>query len=80
MTITLSTPLNLLNFPLDKKDNSVDKLNTNDFVSLSNLLEEFIIDFDAIAEKKLSTLRSWLQTQGNKFLIRFHLERKDRLT
>jgi hypothetical protein len=62
------------------KDSSFDKLSANDFVSLSNLLEEFIIEYDSIANKKTSTLRSWVQNQGNKFLIKFHSERKDRIT
>ena len=62
------------------KDNSYEKLSVADFVSLSNLLDEFIIEYDSIADKKTSTLRSWIQNQGNKFLIKFHNERKERIT
>lgn len=61
------------------QDSSYEKLGTNDFVSLSNLLDEFIIEYDLIADKKTSTLRSWIQNQGNKFLIKFHSERKGRI-
>ena len=62
------------------KDNSFDKLSVNDFISLSNILDQFVIEYDTLAQRKTSTLRSWMQNQGNKFLIKFHSERKDRLT
>ena len=62
------------------KDNSYEKLPVADFFLLSNLLDEFIIEYDSIADKKTSTLRSWIQNQGIKFLIKFHNERKERIT
>ena len=73
---------NSVNFNLNfySKDNSYDKLSVTDFVSLLNLLDEFIIEYDSIADKKTSTLRSWIQNQGNKFLIKFHNEKKERIT
>lgn len=43
------------------------------------MIDQFVIDFDSIAKKKTTTLRSWLQNQANKFLHKFHLERKDKL-
>lgn len=45
------------------KENSIDKLNLNDFISLTNLADQFIIEFDTIANKKTSSLRSWIQNQ-----------------
>ena len=57
----------------------MDKLNSNDFISLSNLIDQFIIDFDSIANKKTSSLRSWTQNQANKFMQKFHSEKRDKL-
>ncbi len=62
------------------KETGLDKLNANDFISLSNLIDQFVLDFDAIANKKTSSLRSWLQNQANKFLHKFHGEKKDKLS
>jgi vacuolar protein sorting-associated protein 54 len=62
------------------KENGLDRLNSNDFISLSNLIDQFVIDFDAIATKKTCYLRAWLQNQANKFLIKFHTEKKDKLS
>lgn len=62
------------------KENSIDRLSLNDFISLTNLTDQFIIEFDTIANKKTSSLRSWIQNQANKFLQKFHLERKEKLS
>ncbi len=51
------------------RDNGLDKLSLNDFISLTNLTDQFILDFDSFANKKTSTLRSWIQTQVNKFRL-----------
>ena len=45
------------------KENSIDRLSLNDFISLTNLTDQFIIEFDTIANKKTSSLRSWIQNQ-----------------
>jgi hypothetical protein len=47
---------------------------------LSNLIDQFIIDFDSVVDKKTSALRSWIQNQANKFLQKFHQEKKEKLT
>lgn len=39
-----------------------------------------MIDFDQIAEKKTSTLKSWLQNTCVKYLVKFHNEKKEKLT
>lgn len=62
------------------KDNGLDILSLNDFISLTNLTDQFILEFDSIANKKTSTLRSWVQTQANKFLQKFHADRREKLT
>ena len=62
------------------KESGLEKLNSNDFISLSNLIDQFVLDFDIIASKKTSSLRSWLQNQANKFLHKFHGEKKEKLS
>lgn len=39
-----------------------------------------MVEVDNISKNKTATLRSWLQNQSNKFLNKFHSERKDKLT
>jgi vacuolar protein sorting-associated protein 54 len=43
------------------------------------LIDTFLIEVDKISKNKTATLRSWLQNQTNKFLSKFHTERKDKL-
>lgn len=62
------------------KDKSIERLNTIDFISLTNVIEQFVADFDLISMKKTAVLRSWLQNQANKFLQKFHTERKEKLS
>ena len=62
------------------RDNSLEKLSANDFISISNLIEQFVLDFDAIANKKTASLRSWLKNQANKYLQKFHQEKREKLT
>ena len=57
----------------------MEKITSNDFISLISVIDEFISDYDALAERKTSSLKSWIQTQSNKFLLKFHDERKARL-
>jgi vacuolar protein sorting-associated protein 54 len=58
----------------------MDKIDSNDFISISNLIEQFVIDFDIIANKKTASLRSWIQNQANKFLQKFHSVKKDKIS
>ena len=62
---------------INNNNHGLEKLSSNDFISLSNLIDQFIIDFDQIAynntinnnmNKKSSSLRIWLQNQANKFI------------
>jgi vacuolar protein sorting-associated protein 54 len=62
------------------KENIMDRLNSNDFISLTSLIDQFVVDIDVIVNKKTSCLRSWLQNQANKFIQKYHQERKEKLT
>ena len=39
-----------------------------------------MVEVDKLCKNKTATLRSWLQNQSNKFLNKFHTDRKDKLT
>lgn len=56
----------LVNLLENKFFDGLDRLNLNDFISLTNLIDQFVIDFDVIANKKTSSLRSWIQNQVKK--------------
>ncbi|NWW31196.1 VPS54 protein, partial [Panurus biarmicus] len=62
------------------KDGFLEKLNSNEFVTLSRLMEEFILDTEHICGRKSMSLRGALQSQANRFVNRFHEERKTKLS
>uniref|UniRef100_A0A6I8NMI4 Vacuolar protein sorting-associated protein 54 n=1 Tax=Ornithorhynchus anatinus TaxID=9258 RepID=A0A6I8NMI4_ORNAN len=62
------------------KDGFLEKLNSTEFVALSRLMETFILDTDQICGRKSMSLRGALQSQANKFVNRFHEERKTKLS
>ncbi|NXP02342.1 VPS54 protein, partial [Thinocorus orbignyianus] len=62
------------------KDGFLEKLNSNEFVALSRLMEGFILDTEQICGRKSMSLRGALQSQANKFVNRFHEERKTKLS
>ncbi|XP_027518854.1 vacuolar protein sorting-associated protein 54 isoform X2 [Corapipo altera] len=62
------------------KDGFLEKLNSNEFVTLSRLMEGFILDTEQICGKKSMSLRGALQSQANRFVNRFHEERKTKLS
>ncbi|KFP83585.1 PREDICTED: vacuolar protein sorting-associated protein 54-like, partial [Acanthisitta chloris] len=62
------------------KDGFLEKLNSNEFVSLSRLMEGFIMDTEQICGRKSMSLRGALQSQANRFVNRFHEERKTKLS
>lgn len=39
-----------------------------------------MLEFDKTANKKTTPLRSWLHNQANKFLYKFHSEKRQKLT
>ncbi|KAG8124461.1 hypothetical protein E2320_019780 [Naja naja] len=50
------------------------------FVALSRLMETFILDTEQICGRKSMSLRGALQSQANRFVNRFHEERKTKLS
>ncbi|XP_015284735.1 PREDICTED: vacuolar protein sorting-associated protein 54 [Gekko japonicus] len=62
------------------KDGFLEKLNSAEFVALSRLMETFILDTEQICGRKSMSLRGALQSQANKFVNRFHEERKTKLS
>ncbi|NWH67030.1 VPS54 protein, partial [Geococcyx californianus] len=62
------------------KDGFLEKLNSNEFVALSRLMESFILDTEQICGRKSMSLRGALQSQANRFVNRFHEERKTKLS
>ncbi|NWI10772.1 VPS54 protein, partial [Crypturellus soui] len=62
------------------KDGFLEKLNSSEFVALSRLMEGFILDAEQICGRKSMSLRGALQSQANRFVNRFHEERKTKLS
>ncbi|XP_039915519.1 vacuolar protein sorting-associated protein 54 isoform X1 [Hirundo rustica] len=62
------------------KDGFLEKLNSNEFLTLSRLMEGFILDTEQICGRKSMSLRGALQSQANRFVNRFHEERKTKLS
>nr|XP_013817063.1 PREDICTED: vacuolar protein sorting-associated protein 54 isoform X2 [Apteryx mantelli mantelli] len=62
------------------KDGFLEKLNSSEFVALSRLMEGFILDTEQVCGRKSMSLRGALQSQANKFVNRFHEERKTKLS
>ncbi|XP_060086591.1 vacuolar protein sorting-associated protein 54 [Heteronotia binoei] len=62
------------------KDGFLEKLNSTEFVALSRLMETFILDTEQVCGRKSTSLRGALQSQANKFVNRFHEERKTKLS
>ncbi|KAK9411086.1 vacuolar protein sorting-associated protein 54 [Crotalus adamanteus] len=62
------------------KDGFLEKLNSTEFVALSRLMETFILDTEHICGRKSMSLRGALQSQANRFVNRFHEERKTKLS
>ncbi|XP_057279443.1 vacuolar protein sorting-associated protein 54 isoform X2 [Pezoporus wallicus] len=62
------------------KDGFLEKLNSSEFVTLSRLMEGFILDTEQICGRKSMSLRGALQSQANRFVNRFHEERKTKLS
>uniref|UniRef100_A0A673STN9 Vacuolar protein sorting-associated protein 54 n=1 Tax=Suricata suricatta TaxID=37032 RepID=A0A673STN9_SURSU len=62
------------------KDGFLEKLNSTEFITLSRLMETFILDTEQICGRKSMSLLGALQSQANKFVNRFHEERKTKLS
>ncbi|KAM8946105.1 vacuolar protein sorting-associated protein 54 [Pelodytes ibericus] len=62
------------------KDGFLEKLNSSEFVALSRSVEAFVMDTEKICGRRSMSLRGALQSQANKFVNRFHEERKTKLS
>ncbi|XP_005989608.1 vacuolar protein sorting-associated protein 54 isoform X2 [Latimeria chalumnae] len=62
------------------KDGFLEKLNSSEFVSLSRSVETFAQETERICCRKSMSLRGALQSQANRFVHRFHEERKTKLS
>ncbi|XP_069810965.1 vacuolar protein sorting-associated protein 54 [Dendropsophus ebraccatus] len=62
------------------KDGFLEKLTSSEFVSLSRSVEIFVQDTEKICGRRSMSLRGALQSQANKFVNRFHDERKTKLS
>uniref|UniRef100_UPI00398E7D5C vacuolar protein sorting-associated protein 54 isoform X4 n=1 Tax=Pristiophorus japonicus TaxID=55135 RepID=UPI00398E7D5C len=61
------------------KDGFLEKLNSSEFVALSRTVEIFVQETEKICSRRSMSLRGALQSQANKFVNRFHEERKTKL-
>uniref|UniRef100_A0A1A7Y6A8 Vacuolar protein sorting-associated protein 54 n=1 Tax=Iconisemion striatum TaxID=60296 RepID=A0A1A7Y6A8_9TELE len=61
------------------KDGSLERLSSAEFVSLSQAVEAFVRDTEELCGRRSVSLRGALQSQANRFVHRFHEERKNKL-
>ncbi|XP_063299836.1 vacuolar protein sorting-associated protein 54 isoform X1 [Pelobates fuscus] len=62
------------------KEGFLERLNSSEFVSLSRTVEAFVLETEKICGRRSMSLRGALQSQANKFVNRFHEERKTKLS
>ncbi|XP_038133948.1 vacuolar protein sorting-associated protein 54 isoform X2 [Cyprinodon tularosa] len=62
------------------KDGSLERLSSAEFVSLSRAVERFVRDTEELCGRRSVSLRGALQSQANRFVNRFHEERKTKLS
>ncbi|XP_077935832.1 vacuolar protein sorting-associated protein 54 isoform X1 [Gasterosteus aculeatus] len=62
------------------KDGSLERLSSAEFVSLSRAVEAFVGDTEELCSRRSVSLRGALQSQANRFVHRFHDERKTKLS
>ncbi|XP_034043639.1 vacuolar protein sorting-associated protein 54 [Thalassophryne amazonica] len=62
------------------KDGSLERLSSAEFVCLSQAVEAFVRDTEKLCGRRSISLRGALQSQANRFVQRFHEERKTKLS
>ncbi|XP_068607044.1 vacuolar protein sorting-associated protein 54 [Brachionichthys hirsutus] len=62
------------------KDGSLERLSSSEFVSLSQAVESFVRDTEDLCGRRSVSLKGALQSQANRFVHRFHEERKTKLS
>lgn len=61
------------------QDGSLERLSSSEFVCLSQAVESFVKDTEELCGRRSVSLRGALQSQANRFVQRFHEERKTKL-
>ncbi|XP_057699841.1 vacuolar protein sorting-associated protein 54 isoform X2 [Corythoichthys intestinalis] len=62
------------------KDGSLERISSAEFVSLSVAVEDFAKETEAVCGRRSVSLRGALQSQADRFVHRFHEERKTKLS
>jgi len=62
------------------KDGFLERLSSAEFVTLCRDIETFVSETEELCGRRSMSLRGVLQTQANKFVARFHEERKNKLS
>ncbi|XP_069023152.1 vacuolar protein sorting-associated protein 54 isoform X1 [Embiotoca jacksoni] len=62
------------------KDGSLERLSSAEFVCLSQAVDAFVRDTEELCGRRSVSLRGALQSQANRFVHRFHEERKTKLS
>ncbi|XP_022530211.2 vacuolar protein sorting-associated protein 54 isoform X2 [Astyanax mexicanus] len=62
------------------KDCSLERLSSAEFVCVSRAVEGFVKETEALCSRRSVSLRGALQSQANRFVHRFHEERKTKLS
>lgn len=62
------------------KDGFLEKLSSNEFVALSKVIEGFVTECERKCGRRSTSLRGSLLNQANRFVDRFHDERKTKLS
>nr|KAG5714456.1 hypothetical protein BaRGS_006902 [Batillaria attramentaria] len=62
------------------KDGFLERLSSSEFVALSREVENFMAETENVCGRASVSLRGSLQSQGNRFVARFHEERKTKLS
>ncbi|RVE76491.1 hypothetical protein OJAV_G00008770 [Oryzias javanicus] len=62
------------------RDGSLERLTSAEFVCLSQTIEGFVRDTEELCGRRSVSLRGALQSQANRFVHRFHEERKTKLS
>ena len=57
----------------------LDSLSSSEFVRLTRMVEDFVMDCERICGRQSHSLRATLLTQAKKFVERFHEERRNKL-
>ena len=57
----------------------LDSLSSSEFVRLTRMVEDFVMDCERICGRQSHSLRATLLSQAKKFVERFHEERKNKL-